>query len=190
MPAGAGSDASARGGDEQPSFEAALTTARNHSAGPGVVTWREEEPEEVEQEMYDGPRAQNTPPPGTRPEQLLAAPGPGLLRSSCRRWRRTTGSTDATLQFLLLQSLLAVAAEEEAKEVAKLREEEVAVQEQLVLEELNRLARLRDKTNLSHQLGRANGWALAEKALLKVTTGPGRYTNTGRAAPVLPQLEF
>ena len=57
------------------------------------------------------------------------------------------------------------------------------MQEQQVLEELNRLARLRDKTNLSHPLGRANGWALAKKALLKATAGPGRYTNTGRAAP-------
>ena len=55
---------------------------------------------------------------------------------------------------------------DEAKEVAQLREleKEVAVQEQLLLDEMTRLARLRDKTNFSHLLGRANGWALAEKA--------------------------
>ena len=40
------------------------------------MTRREELPEEVEQYTYDGPRVLNTPPPRTRPEQLLAAPGP------------------------------------------------------------------------------------------------------------------
>ena len=45
--------------------------------------------------------------------------------------------------------LPAIAAEEEAMEVAKLRE----------LEELNRLGRLNDGTNLTQLLGRACGWA-------------------------------
>ena len=65
---------------------------------------------------------------------------------------------------------------DEAKEVAQLREleKEVAVQEQLLLDEMTRLARLRDKTNLSHLLGRADGCALANKALLKATACPGR----------------
>ena len=52
---------------EQLSVAAALTPARHHSAGPGVVSRREEQQEEVEQETYDGPRAQKTPPPGERP---------------------------------------------------------------------------------------------------------------------------
>ena len=56
--------------------------------------------------------------------------------------RRMTGSTQ-------LSMLLAIAAEEEAMEVAKLRE----------LEELNRLGRLNDGTNLTQLLGRACGWA-------------------------------
>ena len=87
---------------------------------------------------------------------------------------------------------MAVAAEEEeAKEVAKLREleEQVAVQEQRVVEELERLARLRDKTNISTLFGCACGWALARKAMLKATASPGRCSNTGRLL-VFQQFEL
>ena len=60
---------------EQLSVAAALASARHHSAGPGVVSRREEQQEEVEQDTYDGPRALDTPPPGTRPG-VLQDPGP------------------------------------------------------------------------------------------------------------------
>ena len=60
---------------EQLSVAAALASARHHSAGLGVVSWREEQQEEVEQDAYDGPRALNTPPRATRPG-VLQDPGP------------------------------------------------------------------------------------------------------------------
>ena len=163
MPAGAGSDASARGGDhEQPRLPShwPVTTALEWSRG-------REEQQEVEHVTKRRPAGHRTLHlRGTRPEQLCLQ-----LRGRRRQSRSVTwlpgllvvapvvhdGLDEATLQYLLQQSLLAVAVEEEeAKEVAKLSEleEQVAVQEQLVLEELNRLARLRDKTNLSHLLGR------------------------------------
>ena len=69
---------------EQLSVAAALATARHHSAGPGVVTRREGQQQEVEVEQHDGLRAQTTPPPGTRPGVPLD-PGPPVVG----RWRRS-----------------------------------------------------------------------------------------------------
>ena len=57
-----------------------LSVAAALSAGPGVVTRSEEQQEEVELETYDGPRAQNTPPPGLRPG-VLQDPGPPLVEA-------------------------------------------------------------------------------------------------------------
>ena len=75
---------------------------------------------------------------------------------------------DAALQFLLQQSLLARAEEEKAREEVEVRllEERVVVKEQYLVEELNQLGRLNDRTNLAQLLGRACGWALARKDLL------------------------
>ena len=52
---------------EQLSVEAALTWARHHSAGPGVVTRREEQPEGEVHEVNDALRSQTTPLPRVRP---------------------------------------------------------------------------------------------------------------------------
>ena len=57
---------------EAQSVAAALASSRHHSAGPPVVTWCEE----VERESHVGLWAPMPPPPGTRPVQLPAAPGP------------------------------------------------------------------------------------------------------------------
>ena len=52
------------------SVAAALATARHHSSGPGMMTRREVQQEE---ECPTGTDATSS---GTRPEQLLATPGP------------------------------------------------------------------------------------------------------------------
>ena len=120
---------------EQLSVAAALTTARHHSAGPGVVTRSEEQQEEVEHETYDGPRALNTPPPGTRPGVLqdtgppwveavtvgyVAAGAPSLVVAPVAAHDELDA---ASVQYLLQQSLLA-RVEEEEEEEAREREED------------------------------------------------------------------
>ena len=119
---------------EQLSVAAALASARHHSAGPGVVTRSEEQQEEVEHVTNDGLRAQNTPPPGLRPEQLPAAPGPQLAAVTVgyvaggaplvvAPVAAHDGLDDATVQFLLAQTLLAKQQEdEEARQAEELRE--------------------------------------------------------------------
>ena len=125
---------------EQLSVAAALASARHHSAGPGVVSRREEQQEEVENATYDGLRAQNTPPPGTRPGVLqdpgppwveavtvgyVAAAPPSLVVSLVAEHDNVD---QATVQFLLQQSLLAHAEEEEkAREEAEVKELEEKV---------------------------------------------------------------
>ena len=141
---------------------AALTSARHHTTNPGVVSRREVQQEEVEHETYDDPRAQNTPPPGMRPG-VLQDPGPPWSRQSRSvTWLpglprslwcqcRMTGST---LQFLLQQSLLARAEEEEkAREEAEVRElkEKVARVMQWPAEKVKEVAR-RDNFHLSPNL--------------------------------------
>ena len=115
---------------EQLSVAAALASARHHSAGPGVVSRREEQQEEVEQDTYDGPRALDTPPPGTRPGVLqdpvppwveavtvdyVAAGAPSLVVAPVAAHDELD---TASVQYLLQQSLLArVEEEEEAREL-------------------------------------------------------------------------
>ena len=131
---------------EQLSVAAALTSARHHSAGPVVV----------EHETHDGLRAQNTPPPGTQPG-VLQDPGPSWVEAVTVGYvaARPPSLTvvpvsddridDATLQFLLQQSLLARAEEEEqAREEAEVKEleDDVALKEGRLLVVLERDHRL------------------------------------------------
>ena len=139
---------------------------RHHSAGPGVVSRREEQQEEVEQDTYDGPRAQNTPPPGTRPGVLqdpgppwveavtvgyVAAGAPSLVVSLLAEHDNVD---QATVQFLLQQSLLAHAEEEEkAREEAEVKELEKKVDRMMeqLAEKVREVAR-RDGFRLSLNL--------------------------------------
>ena len=84
------------------SVAAALATARQHSAGPEVVTRREGQQEEVEVEQHDGLRAQNTPPPGLVEAATvgyvaagvpLLAPWKSRGRRRRRLWRRRSWSS-------------------------------------------------------------------------------------------------
>ena len=125
---------------EQLSVAAALASARHHSVGPGVVLWREEQQEEVENATYDDPRAQNTPPPGLRPG-VLQDPGPPWVKAVTVGYVAAAPPSlvvslvaehdhvdQATVQFLLQQSLLAHAEEEEkAREEAEVKELEEKV---------------------------------------------------------------
>ena len=114
----------------------------------------EEPEEEVEFEEHAGLRAQNTPPPGSRPGVLkdpgppwveavtvgyVAAGAPSLVVASVAAH---DGLDDATVQFLLQQSLLAVAAEEEEareREEVKVLQEKVKEKERRIVEEIDRL---------------------------------------------------
>ena len=92
-------------------------SARHHSAGPGVVTQREQQQEEVDHETCDGLRALNTPPPGEWPASLPEVAGPQAAVTVGYVAARTPSLAvvpvsddridDAALQFLLQQSLLA-----------------------------------------------------------------------------------
>ena len=131
---------------EQLSVAAALASARHHSAGPGVVSWREEQHEEVEQDAYDGSRALNTPPPGTR-SGVLQDPGPPWVEAVTVGYVAAGAASPvvapvahdeldtASVQYLLQQSLLArVEEEEEARE-----QEEDKRQEEAVVTRMQRL---------------------------------------------------
>ena len=151
---------------EQLSVVAALASARHHSAGPGVVSRREEQQEEVENSTYDGLRAQNTPSPGTRPGVLqdpgppwveavtvgyVAAAPPSLVVSLVAEHDNVD---QATVQFLLQQSLLAHAEEEEkAREEAEVKELEEKVDRMMeqLAEKVREVAR-RDGFRLSPNL--------------------------------------
>ena len=125
---------------EQLSVAAALTTARHRSAGSGVVTRSEEQQEEVEHETYDGPRALDTPPPGTRPG-VLQDPGPPWVEAVTVGYVAAGAPSlvvapvaahdeldTASVQYLLQQSLLArVEEEEEARELEEDKRQEEAV---------------------------------------------------------------
>ena len=136
---------------EAQSVPAALTAARHHSAGPRekVVTRREERQEGEVHEENDGSRAQTTPLPGVRPAPLSEVAGPqaavtvGYVAAGPPSLVVALVSDmvhdDASVQFLLQQSLLARASEEEkAREEAEVKvlEEDVADKESLLLEEL------------------------------------------------------
>ena len=112
-------------GHEALSVAAALATARHHSSGPVVVTRREEQEEEVEDETHHGLRAPTTPPLGLRlapPSEVpgrqveaatvgyVAAGAPSLVVAPVAAH---DGMEQATVQFLLRQTLLARAVEEE-----------------------------------------------------------------------------
>ena len=139
---------------EQLSVAAALASARHHSAGPGVVTRREGQQEEVEVKQHSGLRAQTTPPPGTRPAALTEPmsqqgvwPGaprqPGHVVPSAAApllaVPAAEGIDAATLSFLLQRALDDKRKEEEeaveTAELAKL-EEKVAAAEVRLLDAL------------------------------------------------------
>ena len=110
---------------EAQSVAAALTATRHHSAGPRekVVTRREVRQEGEVHEENDGLRAQTTPLPGVRPAPLPEVAGPqaavtvGFVAAGTFSLAVVPVSDDriddAALQFLLHQSLLARAEEEE-----------------------------------------------------------------------------
>ena len=105
------------------------------------------------QVTYVAPRGQETPPPGTRPEQLPAAPGPQLAAATVGFVAAGAPSLavvlvsddridDAALQVLLQQFLLARAEEEEkAREVAVVKEleEDLVLREQRLLRQVDEL---------------------------------------------------
>ena len=142
---------------EQLSVAAALTS--HHSAGPGVVTRREEQQEEEEHEKNDGLRAQNTPPPGDAAVVGdVAAGAPSLVVVPVAKH---DGLDDATVQFLLQQSLRMRAAEEEAKEL-----EDVAVmRERRLLRLLGELGGAGPQANLTILEQAALSWFSKTKVM-------------------------
>ena len=167
---------------EQLSVAGALTLTHHHSAGPEVVTRSEEQQEEVEHVTNDGLRAQNTPPPGTRPEQLRAAPGPQLAAVTVSYVAAGApslvvapvaahdGLDDATVQFLFAQTLLAKQQEdEEARQAEELTkwEDKFAKLETRTVEEVDRLRRLGDRSDLTTLLNRVSRWYVTRDEVLK-----------------------
>ena len=161
----------------------ALARALHHSAQPaGPVV--EEPEEEVEFEEHAGLRAQNTPPPGSRPG-VLTDPGPSWVEAVTVGYVAAgapslvvapvaahDGLDDATVQFLLQQSLLARAQEEEEarerEEVELLEEkvkEKVKEKERRIVEEIDRLRSL-GENDRSPLLFRTCGWYVARRNLL------------------------
>ena len=156
-----------------------LATALHHSAQPGGPVVEEPE-EEVEFEEHAGLRAQNIPPPGSRPGVLkdpgppwveavtvgyVAAGAPSLVVASVAAH---DGLDDATVQFLLQQSLLAVAAEEEEareREEVKVLQEKVKEKERRIVEEIDRLRGL-GENDRSPLLTRTCAWYVARRDLL------------------------
>ena len=164
---------------EELSVKMALARALHHSAQPGGPVVEEPE-EEVEFEEHAGLRAQNTPPPGSRPGVLkdpgppwveavtvgyVAAGAPSLVVASVAAH---DGLDDATVQFLLQQSLLAVAAEEEEareREEVKVLQEKVKEKERRIVEEIDRLRGL-GENDRSPLLTRTCAWYVARRDLL------------------------
>ena len=156
-----------------------LATALHHSAQPaGPVV--EEPAEEVEFEEHAGLRAQNTPPPGSRPG-VLKDPGPPWVEAVTVGYVAAgapslvvapvaahDGLDDASVQFLLQQSLLARAQEEEEareREEVELLEEKVKEKERRIVEEIDRLRAL-GQNDRSPLLFRTCGWYVARRDLL------------------------
>ena len=164
---------------EELSVKMALATALHHSAQPGGPVVEEPE-EEVEFEEHAGLRAQNTPPPGSRPG-VLTDPGPPWVEAVTVGYVAAGAPSlvvapvaahdeldNATVQFLLQQSLLARAQEEEeARELeeVQLLEEKVKEKERRIVEEIDRLRSL-GENDRSPLLTRTCGWYVARRDLL------------------------
>ena len=157
----------------------ALARALHHSAQPaGPVV--EEPEEEVEFEEHAGLRAQNTPPPGSWPG-VLKDPGPPWVEAVTVGYVAAGAPSlvvapvaahdeldNATVQFLLQQSLLARAQEEEeARELEEvmLLEEKVKEKERRIVEEIDRLRGL-GENDRSPLLIRTCAWYVARRDLL------------------------
>ena len=148
---------------EQLSIAAALAAALHHSAQRGSDARLETHfaprgqttaTEEEVREVYGALEGQKRPPPGTRPEQLPEVAGPQLAAVTVGFVAAGAPSLtvvpvsddridDAALQFLLQQSLLARAEEEEekAREVAVVKEleEDLVLREQRLLRQVDEL---------------------------------------------------
>ena len=161
---------------EQLSVAAALASARHHSAAPGVVSRHEAQQHEVEQDTYDGLRAQNTPPAGSRPG-VLQDPGPPWVEAVTVGYVAAGAPSlvvapvaahdeldTAFVQYLLQQSLLARAEEEEAREQEedKRREEAVVTRMQRLEAEVMKYAG-RDRSQLQEEEGEEEEKAEDEK---------------------------
>ena len=129
----------------------------------------------------DGLRAQNTAPPGTRPG-VLQDPGPPLAAVTVgyvAAWAPSLvvapvaahdGLDDATVQFLSAQTLLAKQQEdEEARQAEELREweDKFAKSETRIVEEVDRLRRLGDPSELTTLLNRVSGWYVNRNEVLQ-----------------------
>ena len=132
----------------------------------------------------DAPHSQTTPLPGVRPGVLLDPGPPGdeavavgyaaasvpLLGAPLLADSSAEAIDGSTLSFLLQRALDDKRMEkEEAKLVAEVNEleEKVAKAEARVMEEIDRLRRLGDRTNLTTLLNRTCTWYLARDAFLK-----------------------
>ena len=153
------------------SVAAALATARHHSAGPEVVTRREGQPEEVEVEQHDGlrgvPLDPGLPVVGAVTVGYVAAPGPFLAPPVLAG---DDGLDESALAFLVQQTLLAREKEEaEAVEAAELAElaANLARTEERIVEEIDRLRVLRDRSDLTQLWNRCCRWWYLQRAAVK-----------------------
>ena len=189
---------------EQRSVAAALAAATHHSAprsgwpeqhnaprGPTTASAMEEEVREV----YDALEGQKRPPPGKRPAPLSEVAGPHaavtvgyvaagvpLLDAPSMASPSADAIDESTLSFLLAENLARVKEKEEVEELVA----DLAWREQKLLEELERhRASFKRGDRGSRVEAAAAWWFMAKTALAErgITASPGRYTNTGRAAP-------
>ena len=121
-------------------------------------------------EANDAPRSQTTPLPGDEAVAVgYAAASVPLLGAPSLADSSAEAIDGSTLSFLLQHALEAKRKEEEAVETAELAKlkEKVAAAEARVMEEIDRLRHLGDRTNLTTLLNRTCSWYLARDAVLK-----------------------
>ena len=179
------SDDCAHGSDmSASSVAAAVAEALHHSAGPRekVVERRGRQEGEVH-ETHNALRSQTTPLPGKRPAPLSEVTGPQaaltdgyvaagvpLLGAPSLAGSSAEAIDGSTLSFLLQHALEVKRKEEEeaaeTAELAKLKKR-LAADEARVMEEIDRLRQLGDRTNLTTLLNRTCSWYLARDAVLK-----------------------
>ena len=135
--------------------------------------------EEEVHEAYVVPREQKRPPPGERPAPLLEVAGPqaavtvGYVAAEAPSLvvapvAAHDGLDDATVQFLLAQTLLAKQQEdEEVRQAEELREweDKIAKSKTRIVEEVDR--RLGDRSDLTTLLKRVSTWYLNRNEVLK-----------------------
>ena len=180
----------------------ALSAALHHSRGVGPEVHEaprgpktDRAVEEEVREVNDALEGQKRPPPGVRPAPLSEVAGPQaavtvgyvaagvpLLGAPSMASPSAEAIDESTLSFLLAENLARVKEKEEVEELVA----DLDRKEQKLLEEIERFrASFKRGDRGSRVEAAAAWWFMAKTALAErgTTASPGRYTNTGPAAP-------